>query len=154
VLEATLMDRRWQLALDGLDGPDPPVSTGTLVGLRARLMRQPLDRRLSERTSAGVASTTGFSARALRGALDRRPLWGAGTGEASENLLGHARHTALGVIARQQGRRLAAVAVAAGAPVGGGARRWQAARALDGDDGGARSQGVPRVRPARAAGAR
>src|SRR5688500_3696247 len=37
VIEATLMDRRWQLVLDCHDAPTPPFSKGTLVGFRQRL---------------------------------------------------------------------------------------------------------------------
>ena len=48
-------------------------------------------------------------------ALDSSPLWGAGRVEDAFNLLGHALRKALGVIARQQGRELAAVATEAGA---------------------------------------
>ncbi len=36
VIEATVMDRRWQLVLDCLEGARPPFSKGTLVGFRAR----------------------------------------------------------------------------------------------------------------------
>jgi transposase len=142
VIEATLMDRRWQLVLDCLDCPDPPFSKGTLVGFRARLIEQNLDRRLIERTIELAASTKGFGARALRVALDSSPLWGAGKVEDTYNLLGHALRTALGVIARQQGRGLAEVAAEAGAPVVGGSRSWKAALDLDWDDEGARSQGL------------
>src|SRR6266581_2331115 len=38
VIEATVMDRRWQLVLDCLDADAPPFSKGTLVGFRARLI--------------------------------------------------------------------------------------------------------------------
>src|SRR5262244_1441528 len=34
VIEATTMDRRWQLVLDCLDSHEPPFSKGTLVGFR------------------------------------------------------------------------------------------------------------------------
>jgi hypothetical protein len=78
VLAVTTMERRWQLVRDGLDCPQPPFSQGTLVGLRARLIGPHLDRRLSERTSERAASTRGCGARALRVALDSRPLWRAG----------------------------------------------------------------------------
>jgi hypothetical protein len=50
VLEATVMDRRWQLVLDCMDHAQPPFSKGTLVGFRARLIAADLDRRLVERT--------------------------------------------------------------------------------------------------------
>jgi transposase len=34
VIEATTMDRRWQLVLDCLDTETPPFSKGTLVAFR------------------------------------------------------------------------------------------------------------------------
>jgi len=116
VIEATTMDRRWQLALDCLDSHTPPFSKGTLVGFRARLIGQNLDRRLIERTIELAASTGAFGARALRVALDSSPLWGAGKVEDTSNLVGHALRKALGVIARQPGRGLAELAAEAGAP--------------------------------------
>jgi transposase len=81
------MDRRWQLALDCVDCHEPPFSKGTLVGFRARLIGQNLDRRLIERTIELAANTRGFGARALRVALDSSPLWGAGKVEDTYNLL-------------------------------------------------------------------
>jgi transposase len=38
VIEATLMDRRWQLVLDCLDTEQAPFSKGTLVAFRQRLI--------------------------------------------------------------------------------------------------------------------
>jgi len=76
VIEATVMDRRWQLVLDCMNAEEPPFSKGTLVGFRARLIERDLDRRLIERTVELAAATGGFGARALRAALDSSPLWG------------------------------------------------------------------------------
>src|SRR5713226_2703862 len=78
VIEATVMDRRWQLALDCMDAGAPPFSKGTLVGFRKRLISHDLDRVLVDRTVELAAATGGFGARALRAALDSSPLWGAG----------------------------------------------------------------------------
>src|SRR5258706_3187972 len=78
VIEATVMDRRWQLVLDCMGAEEPPFSKGTLVGFRKRLIERDLDRRLVERTVELAAATGGFGARALRAALDSSPLWGAG----------------------------------------------------------------------------
>lgn len=50
VIEATLMDRRWQLVLDCLDTEQAPFSKGTLVVFRKRLIEAQMDRRLIERT--------------------------------------------------------------------------------------------------------
>jgi hypothetical protein len=110
LLEATLMDRRWQLVLDCLDTETTPFSKGSLVTFRKLLIAHQLDRRLLERTVELAAATKAFGSRALRAALDSSPLWGAGRVEDTYNLLGHALRKALGVIARQQGRGLADVA--------------------------------------------
>jgi transposase len=119
-IEATVMDRRWQLVLDCMGAEDPPFSKGTLVGFRKRLISHDLDRRLVERTVEVAARTRGFGARALRAALDSSPLWGAGRVEDTLNLMGHALRKALGVIAVLQGRGQAAgitmLAEQAGAP--------------------------------------
>lgn len=116
LIEATTLDRRWQLVLDCLDCTSPPFSKGTLVGFRQRLIAADLDRQLIERTVALAAARLGTaSSRQLRAALDSSPLWGAGRVEDTLNLLGHAVRKALGVLARQQGRELTAVATAAGA---------------------------------------
>src|SRR5579875_1830085 len=120
VIEATVMDRRWQLVLDCMDAQEPPFSKGTLVGFRRRLIERNLDRRLVERTVELAARTGGFGARALRAALDSSPPWGAGRVEDTFNLMGHALRKALGVIAVLQGRGHAAgtavVAAQAGVP--------------------------------------
>jgi transposase len=108
VIEATVMDRRWQLVLDCMNAEEPPFSKGTLVGFRKRLIEKDLDRRLVERTVELAARTKGFGARALRAALDSSPLWGAGRAEDTFNLVGHALRKALGVIAALQGRGQAA----------------------------------------------
>ena len=115
VIEATTMDRRWQLVLDCLDCETPPFSKGTLVAFRQRLIAQQLDRRLLERTVEIAALSGAFGSRQLRAALDSSPLWGAGRVEDPYNLLGHALRKAVGVMARQQGRGLRAVAEEAGA---------------------------------------
>src|SRR5713226_2579087 len=91
VIAATTMDRRWQLVLDCLDCPEPPLSQATLVALRQRLIAHDGDRRLIERTLEVAKARGLFSPKALRAALDSSPLWGAGRVEETENLLGHAR---------------------------------------------------------------
>ena len=141
VIEATTMDRRWQLVLDCLDAETPPFSKGTFVTFRARLIEQHLDRRLLERTVELAATTGAFGSRHLRAALDSSPLWGAGRVEDTYNLLGHALRKALGVIARQQGRELADVAQQAGTRLLDGSS-LKAALDLDWDDPSAREQAV------------
>jgi hypothetical protein len=108
VLEALVMDRRWQLVLDCMDHAQAPFSKTTLVSFRARLIEHDLDRRLVERTVALYGQLTGRVAGGkLRAALDSSPLWGAGRVEDTINLLGHALRKVVGVLARQQGWGLA-----------------------------------------------
>ena len=145
VIEATVMDRRWQLVLDCLGAEEPPFSKGTLAGFRARLIKRNLDRRLAERSVELAAATGGFGARALRAALDSSPLWGAGRVEDTFNLMGHALRKALGVIAVLQGRGQAAgitmVAQQAGAPQLAGSS-LKAALDRDWDDPAARDDAL------------
>ena len=148
VIEATVMDRRWQLVLDCMGAEEPPFSKGTLVGFRKRLIEQNLDRRLVERTVELAARTGGFGARALRAALDSSPLWGAGRVEDTFNLMGHALRKALGVIAVLQGRGQAAgtavVAAQAGVPALA-ASSLKAALDADWDDPAAREEALAQV---------
>jgi len=141
VIEACVMDRRWQLVLDCVDSEQAPFSKGTLVAFRARLITHELDRRLVERTVALAAQSGEVGSRQLRGALDSSPLWGAGRVEDTYNLLGHALKKALGVIARQQGWELAVVAEAAGASVVAGSS-LKAVLDLDWDDPQAQRQAL------------
>ena len=127
------MDRRWQLVLGCLDCDTPPCSKGTLVVFRPRLIGQHLDRRLLERTVEVAAASGAFGSRPLRAALDSSPLWGTGRVEDPYNLLGHALRKAVGVVARQQGRGLRAVAEEAGAFLVAGPS-LKAALDLDWDD--------------------
>src|SRR6267154_153844 len=148
VIEATVMDRRWQLALDCMDAQAPPFSKGTLVGFRKRLISHDLDRVLVDRTVELAAATGGFGARALRAALDSSPLWGAGRVEDTINLMGHALRKALGVIAVLQGRGQAAgtavVAAQAGVPQLA-ASSLKAALDRDWDGPGARDRALAQV---------
>ena len=79
VIEATVMDRRWQLVLDCLDAEEPPFSKGTLVGFRKRLIDKTLDRRLVERTVELAAGPAG-SARGRCGRRWTPPLCGGRAG--------------------------------------------------------------------------
>jgi Transposase domain (DUF772) len=133
-IEATMMDRRWQLVLGCMDAKRPPFSKGTLVGFRKALIERDLDRRLVERTVEVARSHGGFASKRLRAALDSSPLWGAGRVEDTYNLLGHALKKALGVIASQQGLGLAEVAAEAGAGLVTSATSLKAALDLDWDD--------------------
>ena len=71
VIEATVMDRRWQLALDCMDADAPPFSKGTLVGFRKRLIGRNLDRALVERTVALAARSMSFALAACHAAPER-----------------------------------------------------------------------------------
>jgi transposase len=148
VIEAAVMDRRWQLVLGCLGAEEPPFSKGTLVAFRGRLIEGDLDRRLIERSVQLAARTGGFGARALRAALDSSPLWGAGRVEDTFNLMGHALRKALGVIAVLQGWGQAAgtaiVAAEAGVPQLA-ASSLKAALDQDWDDSAARDQALAQV---------
>jgi short-subunit dehydrogenase len=148
VIEATVMDRRWQLVLDCMGAEEPPFSKGTLVAFRKRLIESDLDRRLIERTVELAAQTKGFGAGALRAALDSSPLWGAGRVEDTLNLMGHALRKALGVIAAVQGWGQAAgtavMAAQAGVPQLA-ASSLKAALDADWDDPAARDQALAQV---------
>ena len=150
VIEATTMDRRWQLVLDCLDGDEPPFSKATSLPSGAA-HRHDFDRRLIERTLEVAQAQGGFSPRALRAALDSSPLWGAGRVEDTVNLLGHALRKALSVMARQQGRGLAEVAAEAGAALVGGPTSLKATLDLDWDDPAALPQALRAVLEALAA---
>lgn len=115
VIEATVMDRRWQLVLDCLDTEHAPFSKGTFVAFRQRLIEGQMDRRLIERTIEIATQSQAFGPRALRAALDSSPLWGAGRVEDTYNLVGHALKKVMRVVADQQGRELVEVATEAGA---------------------------------------
>src|SRR6266571_7137017 len=133
VIEATTMDRRWQLVLDCLDAQEPPFSKGTLIAFRTRLIESQMDRRLIERTIEVAKETGAFGAGPLRAALASSPLWGAARVEDTYNLLGHALRKALSVIARQQGRELTEIAREANAVVVAGSS-LKAALDQDWDD--------------------
>ncbi len=146
VIEATVMDRRWQLVLDCLDVEAPPFAKGTLQNFRTRLIGADLDRRLVERTVELAA--TPAAGRQLRAALDSSPLWGAGRVEDTLNLMGHALRKALGVIAAGQGWGLAegttALAEQAGTPMLA-ASSLKVALDADWDDPAARDQALTSV---------
>jgi len=148
-LEATVMDRRWQLVLDCMDHAQAPFAKGTLVAFRARLIAHELDRRLVARTVALYGQASGRVAGGkLRAALDSSPLWGAGRVEDTINLLGHALRKVVGVLARQQGCGLAegtqVLASRAGVPELA-ASRLKAALDLDWDDPAALPQALGMV---------
>ncbi len=115
VVEASLMDRRWQLVLDCHDCNSPPFSKGTLVNFREAVIEFELDQRLIERTVSMAKQRGGFGSSNLRAALDSSPLWGAAKVEDTYNLLGHALRKALRLIATAEGQSLEEVASETGA---------------------------------------
>jgi hypothetical protein len=95
-VELSVVDLRWQMVLGCLGATTPPFSQGALQMFRERMIAHDLDRALLERTVSLVRSgalTKGEAAmvsKALRVAIDSRPLEGAGRVEDTINLLGHA----------------------------------------------------------------
>ncbi len=77
VIEASIMDRRWQLVLGCLDTEEPPFSKGTLIAFRKRLSEADMDRRLIERTIEVARETGAFGSGPLCAVLDSSPLWRA-----------------------------------------------------------------------------
>src|SRR5205823_6824849 len=77
VIEASIMDRRWQLVLDCVDTEEPPFSKGTLVAFRKRLIETNMAQRLIERTIEVARETGAFGGGPLLAALDSSPLWEA-----------------------------------------------------------------------------
>jgi hypothetical protein len=95
-VELTMVDLRWQMVLDCLGAEAPPFSQGALSAFRERMVEHEMDRVLLERTVSLVRDGVATSAqgqqlsKAVRVAIDSRPLIGAGRVEDTINLLGHA----------------------------------------------------------------
>ena len=95
-VELALVDLRRQMALDCIGAVEPPFSQGGLQAFRERMVAHEMDRVLLERTVSLVRAgklTAGEGcavSKALRVAIDSRPLEGAGRVEDTLNLLGHA----------------------------------------------------------------
>src|SRR2546428_10035401 len=75
VIEASTMDRRWQLVLDCVDTEEPPFSKGTLIAFRKRLIEANMVYHLIERTIAVAKETGAFGSSSLRAGLDGSSLW-------------------------------------------------------------------------------
>ncbi len=105
-VEFAVMDRRWQMVLDCLDVDEPPFSQGALQAFRERMVAHEMDRVLLERTAAMVRDgvvTKGEGqslSKAVRVAVDSRPLEGAGRVEDTINLLGHAARNIVRVVSQ------------------------------------------------------
>ena len=139
--ELTVLDKRWQMVLDGLGGEQPPFRQSTLVTLRMCLIAHNLAKTLVARTVAGAEQTGGLGTRQRRAVLDSTPLCGAGRVEATLHLLGHARRQAVGLTAQALGTSAEAVGAAAGLTLLGH-RSLQAARELDWGEPRARARAL------------
>ncbi|NBD32669.1 MAG: IS1182 family transposase [Cyanobacteria bacterium] len=137
VIEALVMDRRWQLVLDCMDCEVPPFSKTTLVRFRAALIAKNVDRDLLEQTVKIAQKNQGFSASSLRRALDSSPLWGAARVEDTYNLLGHALRKALTLLVEEYGEIIEEITPQLGADLISGTS-LKAALDLDWDDPEAR----------------
>jgi hypothetical protein len=122
-VEMAVMDLRWQMVLDCVGADEPPFSQGALQGFRERMVHHDLDRLLLERSVAlvrdGVVSAAeGTSlSKAVRVAIDSRPLAGAGRVEDTINLLGHAARNIVRVVAALTGRAKEEICRKAGIPL-------------------------------------
>lgn len=105
-VELALVDLRWQMVLDCMGAEAPPFSQGALQAFRERMVAGDMDRALLERTvelvrSGDVAESDKRAlSKALRAAVDSRPLAGAGRVEDTLNLLGHAARIIVRVMSR------------------------------------------------------
>lgn len=122
-VELAVMDLRWQMVLGCLGATEPPFSQGALQAFRERLMAHDMDRVLLERTVAmvrdGVAKRGEGQAvsKALRVAIDSRPLVGAGKVEDTINLLGHAARSIVRIVSKILEREPEEICKAAGIPL-------------------------------------
>jgi hypothetical protein len=105
-VELSLVDLRWQMVLDCLGASLPPFSQGGLQAFRERMIAHDMDRVLLDRTVALVRSGAMTEAegrsvsKALRAAIDSRPLAGAGRVEDTINLLGHAARSIVQLVSK------------------------------------------------------
>jgi hypothetical protein len=122
-VELSLVDLRWQMVLDCLGATTPPFSQGGLHAFRERMVVHDMDRVLLDRTVALVRSgamteTEGRSvSKALRAAIDSRPLAGAGRVEDTLNLLGHAARSIVKLVSKLTERDPAEICRKAGIPL-------------------------------------
>ena len=105
-VELAVMDLRWQMVLDCLGADAPPFSQGALQSFRERLIAHGMDRVLLEKSVALVRTKAISEAegkalsKAVRVAVDSRPLVGAGRVEDTINLLGHAARTIVQIVSK------------------------------------------------------
>lgn len=122
-VELAVVDLRWQMVLDCLGAETPPFSQGAVQAFRERMVAYEMDRVLLEKTVALVRSgalTEGEGralSKALRVAIDSRPLEGAGRVEDTLNLLGHAARSIVRIVSKILERDPEDICRKAGAPL-------------------------------------
>jgi hypothetical protein len=122
-VELSLVDLRWQMVLDCLGAVTPPFSQGALQTFRERMIAHEMDRALLDRTvelvRAGTLSEGDARAvsKALRVAIDSRPLVGAGRVEDTLNLLGHAARRIVQLVSKLTKRPPEEICRRAGIPL-------------------------------------
>ena len=122
-VELSLVDLRWQMVLDCLGTTTPAFSQGGLQAFRERMIAHDMDRVLLERTvglvrSGAMTEGEGRSvSKALRAALDSRPLAGAGRVEDTINLLGHAARSIVQLVSKWTERDPEEICRKAGIPL-------------------------------------
>jgi hypothetical protein len=122
-VELAVMDLRWQMVLGCLGAAEPPFSQGALQLFRERMLAHEMDRALLERTVAlvrdGVVSKAEGQSltKAVRVAIDSRPLVGAGRVEDTINLLGHAARSIVQLVSKILDCDAAVVCRKAGIPL-------------------------------------
>lgn len=105
-VELALVDLRWQMVLGCMGADTPPFSQGALQAFRERMLAHQMDRALIERTvtlarSGALTNGEGQAvSKALRVAVDSRPLAGAGRVEDTINLLGHAARNIVQLVSK------------------------------------------------------
>lgn len=105
-VELSVVDLRWQMVLDCFGANEPAFSQGALQTFRERMVAHQMDRVLLEKTVALVRSgalpeSEGRAlSKALRVAIDSRPLAGAGRVEDTINLLGHAARSIVQAVSK------------------------------------------------------
>jgi hypothetical protein len=122
-VELSLVDLRWQMVLDCLGAATPPFSQGALQTFRERMIAHEMDRVLLDRTvelvRSGALSEVDRRAvsKALRVAIDSRPLVGAGRVEDTLNLLGHAARSIVQLVSKLTKRSPEDICRKAGIPL-------------------------------------
>jgi hypothetical protein len=122
-VELSLVDLRWQMVLDCMGAAEPPFSQGGLQAFRERMIEHEMDRVLLDRTvalvrSGALSESDGRAvSKALRVAIDSRPLVGAGRVEDTLNLLGHAARSIVRLVSKLTEREPEEICRKAGIPL-------------------------------------